>query len=255
MKAVILSAGQGSRLLPLTQDRPKCLLPLGPCSVIEWQIRAFADCGFDEVVVVTGFKAAAVDAVLEAAQGPGLRIRTLFNPFYQLADNLASCWMARHEMAGDFVLVNGDTVFPAPILQRLVAAPAAPITVTIDRKANYDADDMKVQTEGTRLTAIGKTLPLDLVDGESIGMLRFCGAGPQAFVEALDAAVRTPEGLKWWYLRVIGLLAARGLVETLSIEGLGWGEVDYLPDLARAQDLVAGWTEGAGAPLHRRAAP
>jgi choline kinase len=248
MKAIILSAGQGSRLLPLTQDLPKCLLPLGSRSVLEWQIGELARCGIDEVVVVVGFRAQAVEDVLAPLERPGLAIRTVFNPFYHLADNLASCWMARHEMAGDFVLLNGDTVFQAPILQRLLAAPAAPVTLTIDRKAGYDADDMKVQTEGGRLLAVGKTLPLDMVDGESIGMTRFRGDGPRRFTDALEAAMRTPEGLKWWYLRVIGLLAAQSLVQVCSIEGLAWGEVDYVPDLARAQALVAGWTgEGEAA--------
>ena len=55
MKALILSAGQGSRLLPLTADRPKCLLPVGSCSVLEWQIRHLEACGISEVVVVVGF--------------------------------------------------------------------------------------------------------------------------------------------------------------------------------------------------------
>lgn len=242
MKAIILSAGQGSRLLPLTQDRPKCLLPLGSRSVLEWQIGELARCGVDEVVVVVGFKAQAVEEVLARMERPGLAIRTVFNPFYHLADNLASCWMARHEMDGDFLLVNGDTVFQAPILERLLAAPEAPVTLTIDRKTSYDADDMKVQVDGQRLLAVGKTLPLDTVDGESIGMSRFRGEGPRHFTDALEAAMRTPEGLKWWYLRVIGLLAAQSLVQVCSIEGLTWGEVDYLPDLARAQSLVASWT-------------
>jgi choline kinase len=239
MKAVILSAGQGSRLLPLTAERPKCLLPLGPKSLIEWQIDVLARCGVDEIVVVVGFRAALVEALLAKLTRPGLRIRTLLNPFYNVADNLGSCWLARHEMAGDFLLLNGDTLFEAAVLQRLLGSPPAPITVTIDRKAGYDADDMKVRLDGTRLLEIGKTLPPARTDGESIGLLSFRGAGPQLFVEAIDRALRVSEGLKSFYLKVIDQLAKSHRVETVTIEGLAWGEVDYPADLQRAEQLVA----------------
>lgn len=239
MKAVILSAGQGSRLLPLTAERPKCLLPLGPKSLIEWQIDVLARCGVDEIVVVVGFRAALVEALLAKLTRPGLRIRTLLNPFYNVADNLGSCWLARHEMAGDFLLLNGDTLFEAAVLQRLLGSPLAPITVTIDRKAGYDADDMKVRLDGTRLLEIGKTLPPARTDGESIGLLSFRGAGPQLFVEAIDRALRVSEGLKSFYLKVIDQLAKSHRVETVTIEGLAWGEVDYPADLQRAEQLVA----------------
>lgn len=248
MKALILSAGQGSRLLPLTESRPKCLLPLETQSLIEWQIQELTRCGVDEIVVVVGFRAAAVEEMLAGLCRPGLSIRTIFNPFFNVADNLASCWLARHEMDRDFVILNGDTVFEAAILQRLLKSPPAPVTVTIDRKASYDSDDMKVVLDGNRLVDIGKTLPLDAVDGESIGMLLFRGQGPRLFAGALDRAMRTPEGLKWWYLKVIGLLAQDGHVNTASIEGLEWGEVDYPADLGRAQEMVARWIADAARP-------
>jgi choline kinase len=239
MKAVILSAGQGSRLLPLTAERPKCLLPIGPKSLIEWQIDLLARCGVDDIAVVVGFRAALVEAALAKLVRPGLLIRTLLNPFYNVADNLGSCWLARQEMAGDFLLLNGDTLFEAAVLQRLLRSPPAPITVTIDRKATYDADDMKVHLDGTRLLEIGKTLPPARTDGESIGLLSFRGDGPQLFVEATDRALRVSEGLKSFYLKVIDQLAKSHRVETATIEGLAWGEVDYPADLQRAEQLVA----------------
>src|SRR3546814_8865334 len=169
MKALILSAGQGSRLLPLTEDCPKCLLPLGGRSILEHQVEQLAASGVTEIVVVTGCRAAAVESRLARLRRLGVRVRTVFNPFYNVADNLASCWMARAEMEGGFLLLNGDTLFEPGIARRLIAAPPAPVTLTIDRKPNYDSDDMKVVVEGTRLREVGKTLPPERVNGESIG--------------------------------------------------------------------------------------
>lgn len=239
MRAVILSAGQGSRLLPLTEGRPKCLLPLGPRTLIEWQIWALAQGGVDDIAVVVGYHAQDVVDLLRKLEGPKLRIRTIFNPFYKLADNLASCWLARHEMDRDFVILNGDTVIEPDCFKRLIASPMAPITVTIDKKDSYDSDDMKVQLKGTRLLDIGKTLTPEHTNGESIGMLLFRGAGPKLFTDTLDAIMHAPEGLKWWYLRAIGQIAQRHQVETCSIEGLRWGEVDFPADLERVASLVA----------------
>ena len=242
MKALILSAGQGSRLLPLTAETPKCLLPIGKMTLIEWQLSALIACGINEVVVVTGYGSEQVDQLLARWQRPDLTIRTLFNPFFNVADNLASCWLARYEMDRDFLIVNGDTLFEPDVLKTVIASPTAPITITVDRKACYDSDDMKVQLEGDRLLAVGKTLSADVTNGESIGMLLFRENGPKLFADILDQFMHTPEGLKTWYLRAIDRLAKTGAVKAVSIEGRSWGEVDFLEDLERARQMVTSWS-------------
>jgi choline kinase len=243
MKAIILSAGQGSRLLPLTQDRPKCLLPIGAYSLLEWQVRAIHAAGIDDIAVVIGFKAEMMEAELARLGRLGPTITPIFNPFYKVADNTGSCWLARERMAGDFLLVNGDTLFERALLRKVLQSPAAPIAVTVDRKTAYDEDDMKVQEKDGRLLAIGKKLPLDIVNAESIGMLLFRGDGPEIFREAVDATMRTPDGAKVWYLQVIHALAQRQPIATIDISGLRWGEVDFPPDLDKARQMVADWAD------------
>lgn len=244
-KAIILSAGQGKRLSPLTDTRPKCLVELSGRSVLHWQLKHLAQAGITEAVVVTGFAADTVEKEVAGLDIPGLKVRTLFNPFYALTDNLATCWLARGEMRGDFLLLNGDTLFEAPIAERLIGAPPAPITVTIDRKAGYDADDMKVLTEGLSLRAIGKTI--DQYDAESIGFLRFDPEGAALFTRIVEQALRTPEGLKRWYLSVINQIAQEhgggehDVVRVQSIEGLDWAEMDFPEDLPKNRELAAAW--------------
>lgn len=242
MKAIVLSAGQGSRLLPLTASRPKCLVEFSGRSLLEWQLEALYCGGVRDVVVVTGFAADQVEAMLATRTPPGLRVRTLYNPFYKVADNLATCWLARHELQTGGLILNGDTLVEPAIVRRLLEAPAAPIVVTVDRKPHYDADDMKVRTDGARLTAIGKTLAADSVDAESIGFLRFSREGAARFVEQIERVMRTAEGVKLWYLSAINALAEAGVaIEVASIEGLQWGEVDFHPDVARARAMTASW--------------
>src|SRR3982751_6627302 len=117
-KAIILSAGKGSRLLPLTADRPKCLIELSGRSLLEWQLDALRDAGIAEIVIVSGSRDALVDAVAARREG----VRTLFNPFYHVADNLGSVWMARAELDRDLILLNGDTLVSPALLGRVLAA-------------------------------------------------------------------------------------------------------------------------------------
>ena len=241
-RAIILGAGQGSRLLPLTQQLPKCLIDLAGRSMLEWQLRALDHMGVAEAVVVTGFHPELVEAELKRVVLTQVRVRTLYNPFYKLADNLATCWLARAELSGPCLILNGDTLFEPAIAGRLLAAPSAPITVTIDRKPDYDADDMKVVTEGDCLRAIGKTLTADRVNGESIGFLRFNAEGAALFVAELERTMRTPEGPGLWYLSAINRLANAGAdVRVASIEGLQWGELDLPADLTQVRALAATW--------------
>ena len=230
MHAIILAAGRGSRLLPLTTDLPKCLLPIGNTTVLGMQLDTLAAHGVETATVITGFNAHMVEDEIKARQS-GPSVETLFNPFFQVADNLASCWMARDAMHNDFLLINGDTLFSPELLQTILAAPSKDIAVTIDQKGYYDGDDMKVTLDGSRLTAIGKTLPLTQTDGESIGMLRFMDAGPEIFRRELERLMRKPEGTKSWFLSAIHGLAMSGQrIDTINIKGSDWSELDTTED-------------------------
>jgi choline kinase len=243
-KAVILSAGKGSRLLPLTADRPKCLIELSGKSLLEWQLDVLRDAGVSDIVVVTGFGDTLVDAV--AAKRGG--VRTLFNPFYHVADNLGSVWMARGEFDRDVLLLNGDTLVSAPLLDHVLEADAGPIAVTIDEKEQYDSDDMKVLHEGGRLRRIGKALKPGSYNAESIGLIAFRGEGPAVFTRHVDAMMRTPDGTRRWYLRAIDDLAQGGAdVRTVSIQGEDWQEVDFPEDLDKAAALTARWAAARAA--------
>ena len=252
MKAIILSAGQGKRLLPLTERAPKCMLPVLGRPLVGRQIDALKQCGVDDITVVVGFGAELVEAGLEerygaverygaAAREGARRIRTLYNPFYTITDNLVSCWVARGEMQSEFLILNGDTLFAASVLQRLLSAPEHPITLAVSRKDVYDDDDMKVIRDGDRLLSVGKKLPREQVNAESIGMMTFRGDGPRLFREAMDRALRTPAALSQWYLSLIDALGKTGVVFTQEISATGWTEVDSPADLERAATPNAAW--------------
>jgi choline kinase len=242
-KAIILSAGQGSRLGHLTDDRPKCLIEFNGRTLLDRQLDALAANGIEEAVVVTGFRDDQIEAALKRRGDAGPRVRTVYNPFYKVADNLGSLFVAREEIAGDVLVWNGDTLVSETLMARVVGNRGQDgICVTIDRKDGYDEDDMKVVVdEAGRLHAIGKRLDLGDVNAESIGLLAFRGAGAQTFRHAIERAIRTSEGTTIWYLRVIHQIAQEAPVWTLDIKGEEWGEVDFPEDVDNAQALAARW--------------
>jgi choline kinase len=246
MKAIVLSAGQGRRLLPLTADLPKCLLSVdGEVTLLTRQLEVLARGGVERAIVVIGFGAERVERHLATHPVAGLAVETLFNPFFASSDNLATCWLARAAMGDDFLLLNGDTLFEPAVLERVMQAPPAPITVTIDHKPGYDDDDMKVSLDARgRVLAISKAMPPEAVGAESIGLLAFRGEGPKLFADALDEAVRRPGALRRWYLSVVDELAARIAVESCSIRRLWWQEIDGPGDLARAREARGGRGRG-----------
>jgi choline kinase len=244
MKAIILSAGQGSRLGHLVDDRPKCLIDFNGRSLLDRQLDTLAINGVGEAVVVTGFHDELVREAIERRSG-GPNVRTVFNPFYKVADNTGSLFMAREELSGDCLVWNGDTLVSDALMRRVVANDRAGICVTIDRKNSYDEDDMKVvASDDGRLRAIGKRIT-EGVNAESIGLLAFRSGGAEQFRDAIERAMRTPEGTTIWYLRVIHHLAQNGEVWTLDINGDEWGEVDFPADVEAARALTKRWDEQA----------
>ncbi|MEO7602738.1 MAG: phosphocholine cytidylyltransferase family protein, partial [Sphingomicrobium sp.] len=214
MKAIILSAGQGSRLGYLVDDRPKCLIDFNGRSLLDRQLDTLAANGVDEAVVVTGFHDELVQAVVAARSG-GPVVTTVYNPFYKVADNTGSLYMAREALSGDCLVWNGDTLVSNALMAKVLANDRAGICVTVDRKPSYDDDDMKVVEAGGRLKQIGKRIA-EGVNAESIGLLAFRAGGAERFREAIEAAMRTGEGTTIWYLRVIHHLAQHSDVWTLD---------------------------------------
>ena len=250
MEAVVLAAGQGRRLLPLTRSLPKCLLPLSPEgeTVLDFQLRALARCGVRNATVMVGFAAEQVESHLREHPVEGLDVRLFLNLLHAHSDNLVTAWLATLQAEGDFVLMNGDTLFEPEVLRRVLDA-GDPISVVVNHKDTYDADDMCVWVEGTKLVGIGKESRERAPDGEAIGLYVFRGEGVETARHAFEQAVARPEGLGSWYPPVLQEIALRQPVGMVSIDDLWWTEIDVAEDLEKARvEVGSRWARSASAP-------
>ncbi|MBX3498625.1 MAG: phosphocholine cytidylyltransferase family protein [Alphaproteobacteria bacterium] len=230
LSAVILAAGRGARLAPLTDRTPKCLLPVAGRAILDRQIDVLARAGTGRITVVTGHAADAVAAHIAGRPG----VHAVRNPRHSTTDNLASCHAAREHFVGDAtLLLNGDTLFEDGVLAQLLTAEPVPILIAIDRKPLYDADDMKITTGGSRLHRIGKHLVR--CDGEAIGITLLRGEGRALFLRQVEGRLAAPDGERALYPEALDALAARGHVSVRSIEGRRWVEIDTAENLAAAE--------------------
>jgi choline kinase len=240
LRAIILSAGQGRRLFPVTRDLPKCLVPVeGERSVLEVQLRILAEHGVREAVVMGGYGIEKVERFAASHGIPKLDVRVRYNPFFDQADNLITAWLASRDFANESLLLNGDTLFEAGVLSRLLAAPASPLTIVVNTKPSYDDDDMKVRLERGLVRAIGKDLDAAESHGEAIGLTLLRGTGVAAMRETFEQLVRRYGQQRAYYTTAIGELARRGLVRACAMDGLWWGEIDSLEDLETVRKGLA----------------
>ena len=243
MRAIILSAGQGKRLLPLTDDKPKCLVEVNNKTILEWQLNTLLSAGIEDFTVVTGFQSKKVEELI-LNKYKNYKIECIYNPFYSLSDNLASCWLARGRFNNDFMIINGDDIFEIELIRRFLSSKIVPVTVAINIKESYDKEDMKVifNKEDKRLLRVGKDIECLEATGEAIGIHLFRGLGAEFFRKKVEELMRDEKALKMWYLSAINSLVNETEILVCDITGYKWSEIDFVEDLAKANEVIKDFT-------------
>jgi choline kinase len=241
MIGMVLAAGAGRRLQPLTDDLPKTLLEVdGDRSILELAVANLKHVGMDEIVVVTGFAAARVDERKpELERRYGVKLDCVVNEKAEIWNNAYSLWCAREAFSEGVLLVNGDTVHPVAVEERLLAARGEDIVLAIDDDLDrLDEESMKVQlSEQGFLRRITKQMPVAEGRGEYIGLTLIEPAAAEPLAEALEATWRRDPQL--YYEDGFQEFVDRGgIIGTAPIGAVDWVEVDDHDDLGKARELA-----------------
>jgi L-glutamine-phosphate cytidylyltransferase len=234
--AVILAAGVGRRLATLTHDRPKALVEIGGRSLLERALDALLAARFSRTVVVTGYRADAVDEVIARH---AIRAVAVHNPDYATANNIVSFLAAVDELQEGFCLLNSDVIFDPSILVDVAAVDPAESVLVIDADEPLGAEEMKVLLDGSgSVRRVSKSLDPSLAGGEYIGIARLSSATSRRVIEGareLVAAGRTD----LYYEDAIDLVAHEVSIGVLPVRGRAWTEIDDLDDHRRAVAIGA----------------
>lgn len=235
-RALILAAGVGHRLAPLTDQLPKCLLPVGGRSLLERMLESLAVAAVCEAVIVVGHCQDQIRRVAGDRFGR-LPVRYVENPEYT-RDSIRSLWAGRDELTMDCIVMDADVLFPTVLLRRLIACPDQS-AIMIDRGFTDTGEEVKVYARAGQVVALGKKVkppPHDTV-GEGIGFFRCAAAHGPALRECMEEVLRDTTRYRE-YEDAIDLLLRRVRVGWVDTGGLPWTEIDFLEDLHRAETDV-----------------
>ena len=236
MRGVILAAGDGTRLAPLTADRPKPLVPVLGRPLLDYTLEAFAQVGIKEIGVVVGYRERMLVEYLHSSSRYGMRVRCLLNPDYQRG-NGSSIYAAREFVGSEpFVVAMADHMISFEILQRLLSTPMEGATLCVDRQAQAppqlsDATKAWVDEKGFILR-IGKTL--ERWNAVDVGVFLF---RPTIF--PLLGRLMENELRPCTVTRAVRRLIASGEgLRACDVSGCFWLDVDTPEDLAYARQAL-----------------
>jgi len=229
--AVILAAGRGARLAPLTDDIPKCLLPIGKTTIIEFQIRQLRTIGFTDITIVTGYHR---EKVVRACGTKN--IRYIHNKDYATTNSLYSLYMAKEALVQGGYVFNSDVVFHPDILKDLVSSPYENALV-VDFRKNLGEEEMKVLVRGHRLSKISKDIAPDKAHGENLGIVKLSPAGARALIHTAEKEIHKGN-LNLWVPQGVARILSRIPFYVVPTHSRPWIEIDYIHDLERAKKEI-----------------
>ncbi|MBN2409445.1 MAG: phosphocholine cytidylyltransferase family protein [Candidatus Aminicenantes bacterium] len=234
LKAVVLCAGRGRRLAPLTENRPKCLLPIGNKTILEHILDNLDGIDPGEIILVTGFKSRMIEDLVSGKRGR--RFRFVLNENYSSTNTAYSLNRALRVMDSDFILINGDVFFDKGILAELVGNPQKNCVV-VDRRAALNEEEVKVMADGSRLVRIGKDLEHGECLGEAIGINKLSKETIRSLRDVFDDLEAGGECHHFFEIGIDRLIS-RALSFGIQWTEKAWIEIDTIEDYHSANDDI-----------------
>lgn len=238
MKALILAAGFGSRLVPLTKDRPKSLVPVNGKPILIKQIENLHENGIKDITVISGYQARKLE---QAVYQKWPEIQLIESVNYAVTNNMYSAYLGIKAMFPDgeispFLMMNADVFYDASVLKALLSYLAEDaVVVDIGR---YIEESMKVEEKEGRLVAISKTIAPEKALGSSIDVYKFGTAGGEAFFNHCIKYIEQKRELRLWSEVALNDAFSDVSFKACPLDGR-WFEIDTHEDLVAAEILFA----------------
>ena len=232
MQAIILAAGRGERLMPLTANTPKVLLPLSDEEpILQKQLKIFSSINeINNVIVVSGYLTQKIEEKVKE-WGYSEFVSIAYNPFYKLSNNLISLWFGSHKITDDVIITNGDNLFKESVIEKLISSGDDGIFLVVDKKEEYDLDDMKVILKNGKIVKVSKKIDVNEADAESTGIAKFTDDGKKKLISTLEELVREEEYINRFWLEIFNRIASKGgIINPVWIDKTEWNEMDIHSD-------------------------
>lgn len=236
MQAVILAAGTASRLRPLTEHCPKCLLQIGGKTLLERTIEAITGSGINEITVVTGYLKDMIVTFLNEHY-PNLTFHFIHNEDYASTNNIFSLWLARTQVEGkDFLLMDSD-IYCDPLLVRTIAQQQE-TALALNRHELGEEEIKVIPDADMHVVEISKTCSISDAIGESVGVERMTADYSAALYKELRLMCEEEGLVNVFYERAFECLIPQGhtfkIIDTTDFFSM---ELDTVEDFNLAQKL------------------
>lgn len=238
MKAIILAAGVGSRIRPLTDNCPKSLLKIGNKTILERMISNILDCGVEEFIFVTGYLEEEVKNHVKE-KFPNLKAHFITNKNYSETNTGYSLMLTKDAVGdSDFVKFDADVVFDKAILEKLLHCPYK-TALCVDKNIHLEAEEIKVLVdEENRVLKVSKTVDPKKAVGESIGIEKIGKETSKVLFQELETMMSEKKHHNEYYEGAYERLIENNVTfNTLDITGLHWVEIDTLEDFNLAKAI------------------
>ena len=238
MKAIILAAGVGSRIRPLTDNCPKCLLKVGGNTILEMMISHIQDCGINEIIFILGYCQEQIKEVVET-KFPELNAHFVTNKHYSTTNTGFSLMLAKDFIKDStFVKFDADVVFEKAILKKLIECKHANC-LCVDKNIHLDAEEIKVMINSqNRVLKASKTVNSKEAAGESIGIEKIDSSTAMLLFSELGTMMEDEKNHQDYYESSYNRLIEKNVpFHALDISGLKWTEIDTKDDFIRAEEI------------------
>ncbi|MBQ0103291.1 MAG: phosphocholine cytidylyltransferase family protein [Prevotellaceae bacterium] len=239
MIGVILAAGMASRLRPLTNDRPKCLLTVGNRPLLQRTMDALCQqqACIDEFVVVTGYLHEQIEQFL-TSHYPDKTIHFIYNADYQTTNNIYSLWLARPFIDGkDFILLDSDILFDPSIALRILSQ--TDTVLALNRHELGDEEIKVIVDQDNRVMEISKTCSISDAIGESVGIEKMNAEYSKALFTELRQMIDNEGLVNVFYEMAFERLIKQGhqfrIIDTTDLFSI---ELDTVEDFNQAKQLI-----------------
>ena len=235
--ALLLAAGKGSRLYPLTHNTPKCLTMVHEASILERLVINLKKQGFKRLVVVTGYKKQCIRDFL-GTRACGMKIDYIFSPLYATTNNIYSLWMAREIINEPFLLVESDIVFDVSLLDDM----RYPDRIAVARMQSWMNGSTVTVNRSQRVKKFqnGITGTFGETRYKTVNIYSFSLSSWHSITERLDQYISAGK-VNNYYETVFAEMVADGSLslKIVSFDGKPWYEIDTVEDLAEADKLFS----------------
>lgn len=232
MKALILAAGLGTRLAPITNDRPKSLVTVNGVPILFKQIENLHENGITDITVISGYKAEVLESEVHA-KWPEIKIINSID--YANTNNMYSAYLGKDAVAGsDFLMMNADVFYDSSVIKALLAFESANAIVT--EIGQYIEESMKVIETDGRLVSISKQVTAEDAYGTTIDVYKFSNIGGAAFFEKCREYIEDKKELMLWSEVALNEILPEVIFKACPLDGR-WLEIDNLDDLVAAEKL------------------